>query len=64
MRASLLVQESLYYDARRELVTAIATDPDEPSLRLMLAQVYQRTGLTDLAAQEFDEARFLSSSKP
>jgi len=63
MRAGLLFQETLYADARRELLTAIATSPDEPTLRLLLGHVYDRTGLTQLAATEFDEAEALSAPK-
>jgi hypothetical protein len=64
MRAGLLYQEGLYAEARRELVAAIAKDPDEPTLRQLLGYVYDRTGLQDLAAQEFDEAEFLATRKP
>ena len=63
MRAGLLFQESLYADARRELVTAIAADPDEPTLHLLLGHVYDRTGLKGLAANEFDEAEALSAPR-
>ena len=61
MRAGLLFQETLYADARRELVTAIASDPDEPTLHLLLGHVYDRTGLKGLAANEFDEAEALAA---
>ena len=64
MRAGLFLQEGLYADARRELTAAIAQDPDEPTLRQLLGYVYDRVGLIDLAAQEFDEADFLTSRKP
>jgi hypothetical protein len=63
MRAGLLFQETLYADARRELMTAIAASPEEPTLRLLLGHVYERTGLTQLAATEFDEAEALSAPK-
>jgi hypothetical protein len=63
MRAGLLFQETLYADARRELVTAIAANPDEPTLHLLLGHVYDRTGLKTLAANEFDEAEALSSPR-
>ena len=61
MRAGLLFQETLYADARRELVTAIAADPEEPTLHLLLGHVYDRTGLKGLAANEFDEAEALAA---
>ena len=64
MRAGLFFQEGLYADARRELMAGIAQDPDEPTLRQLLGYVYDRVGLIDLAAQEFDEAEFLATRKP
>jgi Flp pilus assembly protein TadD len=64
MRAGLLFQEGIYHGARRELLTAIAADPDEPTLHHLLGQVYDRIGLKELAAQEFDEAQFLSTRSP
>jgi hypothetical protein len=63
MRAGLLFQETLYADARRELVTAIATDPEEPTLHLLLGHVYDRIGLKGLAANEFDEAEALTGPR-
>ena len=64
MRAGFLFQERLYHEARRELLGGIAIDPDEPTLHLLLGQVYERVGLKDQAAVEFDEAEFLSARKP
>jgi hypothetical protein len=64
MRAGFLFEEGLYTEARKELQVAIGADPDEPSLHLMLGHVYERTGLTALAAEEFDEAEFLSTRTP
>jgi hypothetical protein len=61
MRAGLLFQQRFYADARSELVTGIATSPDEPTLHLLLGHVYGRIGLTQQAAQEFDEAEALST---
>jgi hypothetical protein len=63
MRAGLLFQETLYADARRELITAIAADPEEPTLHLLLGHVYDRTGLKGLAANEFDEAEALTAPR-
>jgi hypothetical protein len=62
MRAGFLFEQELYAEARKELQAAIAADPDEPSLHLMLGHVYERTGLKELAAEEFDEAQFLVGS--
>jgi hypothetical protein len=64
MRAGIFFQEGFYADARRELMGGIAQDPDEPTLRQLLGYVYDRVGLIDLAAQEFDEAEFLATRKP
>jgi hypothetical protein len=61
MRAGLLFQQRFYADARRELEAGIATSPDEPTLHLLLGHVYDRTGLKQQAAQEFDEAEALST---
>jgi hypothetical protein len=64
VRAGLFFQEGLYADTRRELTAAIARDPDEPTLHQVLGYVYDRIGLIDLAAQEFDEAEFLATRTP
>jgi hypothetical protein len=63
LRAGLLFQETLYADARRELVTALAGNPEEPTLHLLLGHVYDRTGLKQLAANEFDEAEALTAPR-
>lgn len=64
MRAGLLFQETLYADARRELIAAIAAAPEEATLHLLLGHVYDRTGLKLLAAGEFDEAEALAAPRP
>ncbi len=64
MRAGFLFEQELYAEARKELQAAIAADGDEASLHLMLGHVYERTGLKELAAEEFDEAQFLVASPP
>ena len=64
MRAGLLFQESLYAEARQELVRAIAASPEEATLHLLLGHVYDRTGLNQLAANEFEEAEALSAPRP
>jgi hypothetical protein len=61
MRAGYALQDGLYAQARRELVTALASDPDEPTLHLLLGQVYDAIGLGELAQREFIEARDLST---
>jgi hypothetical protein len=62
MRAGYMLQDGLYADARRELLTALAADPDEPTLHLLLGQVYDTVGLKELAQREFIEARDLTKS--
>jgi len=64
MRTGFLFEQELFAEARKELQAAIAADPDEPSLHLMLGHVYERTGLKELAAEEFDEAQFLATRTP
>lgn len=64
MRAGFLFEQELYAEARKELLAAIAADPEEPSLHLMLGHVYERTALAELASEEFDEAEFLSTRTP
>jgi hypothetical protein len=59
MRAGLLAREGLLHDARRVAVAALDTDRDEPTLHLLLGDLYTRTGLANLAAESFDEAQFL-----
>jgi len=61
LRAGLLAREGFLHDARRVVVAALVTDPDEPTLHLLLGDLYTRTGLTDLATESFDEAQFLMS---
>jgi len=60
MRAGYEMRDRLYADARRELMTALTNDPDEPTLHLLLGQVYDSIGLGELAQREFIEARDLS----
>ncbi|MDO8479473.1 MAG: hypothetical protein Q7W02_25420 [Candidatus Rokubacteria bacterium] len=63
MRAGYVLRDGLYADARRELLTALAGDPDEPTLHLLLGQVYDAIGLGELAQREFIEARDLSGRR-
>jgi hypothetical protein len=60
MRAGYELRGGLYADARRGLLTALAGDPDEPTLHFLLGQVYDTMGLGELAQREFIEARDLS----
>ena len=63
MRAGYALRDGLYADARRELVAALASDPDEPTLHFLLGQVYDAIGLSELAQREFIEARDLSGGR-
>ena len=63
MRASVLFKERLYADARRELVAAVGSSPDEPTLHLVLGHIYDRTGLWSLASSEFDQAAALAAPR-
>ncbi len=63
MRAGYVLRDGLFADARRELLTALAGDPDEPTLHLLLGQVYDTIGLGELAQREFMEARDLSGRR-
>ena len=60
LRAAGLMRERFYADARRELLTALAASPEQPALHLLLAEVYDKTGLQSLAAAEQDQADALS----
>ena len=59
LRAGFLARNGLVHDARLTLVTALAKDPDEPTLHLLLGKLYETAGLREQAAEAFDEARFL-----
>ena len=61
LRAGLLAREGFLHDARRVVVAGLAADRDEPTLHQLLGDIYTRTGLTDLAAESFDEASYLLS---
>jgi hypothetical protein len=45
------------------LLTALAGDPDEPTLHLLLGQVYDTIGLGELAQRGFMEARDFSGRR-
>lgn len=63
LKAAGLMRERFYADARRELLQAVAASPDEPTLHVLLADVYDRTGLESLAAGEYDRAEALSAPR-
>jgi len=63
MRASYLFKEGCYLDARRELLAAIAADPNEASLHQLLGHVSDAMGIKDLATDSFDEARYQAAPR-
>lgn len=64
LKAGLYSAHELYYDAREVLAEAVKRDPDEPTLHFLLADVYGKTGLKDMAAEEYGESDFLLKRKP
>lgn len=64
LQAGLLASRGLIHDARLALLAALAKDPDEPTLYLLLGDLYARTGLPAQAAESFEEARFLIRGNP
>ena len=63
LKAGLFASRELYYDAREALIEAVKADPDEPTLHFLLADVYEKTGLKDLASEEYSESDFLLKQK-
>jgi hypothetical protein len=61
VRGGALAADELFHDARLVVLAALAKDPDEPSLHMLLGNIYLKTGLPKLAAQSLDEAQFLLS---
>ena len=60
LKAAGLMRGRFFADARRELLRGIAANPEEPTLHLLLGDVYERIGLDNLAAGEYDQAEALS----
>jgi Tfp pilus assembly protein PilF len=63
LRAEALAERNLLSDARRTVLAALKSDPDEPALHLLLGDLYKRMGLKDQAAEAFEEAALLSRGK-
>ena len=63
IRAGVLANQGLYHEARASLLAGLAKDPDEPTLHLLLGNVYQETGLKKQAKLSHDEARLLLSGQ-
>jgi hypothetical protein len=59
IKANLLMSNELFYDARELLVDGLKSDPDEPTLHFLMGELYDKTGLKNLAAEEYGEAQFL-----
>jgi hypothetical protein len=60
LQATVLADQNLLSDARRTVLTALKSDPEEPSLHLLLGTLYKRMGLAEQAAESFEEAALLS----
>jgi hypothetical protein len=63
LRAAALMREGFRADARRELLQTIAANPEEPTLHVLLADVYSKTRLDNLAAAEGQRAMDLSGAR-
>ncbi len=63
LKANFLMSKDLFYDAREVLTEAIAADSDEPTLHFVLAELYDKIGLKNLAGEEYNEAEFLAKAK-
>jgi hypothetical protein len=63
LKSALLISNELYYEARETLTEAVKSDPDEPTLHFLLGDVYDKTGLKTLAADEYGEADFLGKGR-
>lgn len=64
LKGSLLISKELYYDARETLLEAAKSDPQEPTLYFLLGEVYEKTGLKNLAQESYSEAELLTERKP
>ena len=63
LKAAALSRERFHAAARRELLRAIAASPDEPTLHVVLADVYDKTGLPHLGDAERSRAGALSAGQ-
>jgi hypothetical protein len=64
LKSTLLVSQELFHEAREILMEAVNADPDEPTLHFLLGEVYEKTGLKNLAMDEYSEAEFLAKKRP
>ena len=63
LTAAELMRERFYAEARRQLLRAITASPEEPTLHLLLAEVYEKTGLESLADGERSRSRLLAGER-
>lgn len=63
LKANLLMSKELFHDGREVLIEAIAADADEPTLHFVLAELYDRIGIKNLAGEEYTEAEYLAKAK-
>jgi predicted Zn-dependent protease len=59
LTAGLLAGNGLMHDARRRVLDALSSSPDEPALYQILGTIYERTGLRQQATTAFQEAQLL-----
>ena len=59
IKANLLSSNDLMHEAREILAEAVNQNPGEPALRFLLGEVYEKTGLRNLAEEEYREAEYL-----
>jgi len=60
LKSEILLSENFIEDARVELVKAYINDKEEPTIHLLLGEIYKKIGHNDMALEEFDEAQYLS----
>lgn len=63
LQSSLLLGHELFHEGREILMGAIIADPDEPGLHLLLGEVYEKTGMPALAANEYNKAESLAKGR-
>ena len=56
IEAGFLLSQGLPHDARSVLLAALANDAREPTLHLLLGDVYTRARLPELAAESYAAA--------
>ena len=62
LRAGVLAGHGLLHDARLGLAEVLLRNPDEPTLHFLLGDLYARQGLSEEAAESFEEARVLMNA--